>query len=799
MSKRFGHLFILLALLAFRVSVQGAGSAAATFCWDGPGLQTIRAKALASDPSVADLMVLVNRAARQALSQPIQTVTDKTFPAPSGDQHDYVSLSPYFWPNPATTSGLPYVLRDGETNPEAAKYDSRRLGKVCHNIAALALGYYLTGREDYGARAAVQLRRWFLDPETRMNAHLKYAQIVKGKNQGSRWGIIDTWPLIQVVDGVILLGGSRSWTPADTRGMQQWFADYLTWLRTSDLGRAEAAAQNNHGVYYDLQVADFALFAGQTNLAREVLAGVGPRRMQTQIEPDGSLPLELARTKSLSYTLFNLSGFFILARLGETVDVDLWHYRTPDGRSLRQALDWMTPYATGQKQWTHSQIVPQTYAPLAQLLHQAAIAYRDPAYETMISRIENARETRVLNQLYPPPPKLVYQVAEAERERIFRLAKNALTLAPPAITAAVATNSPGGPHDYFSQADYAWPNPTNRSGLPYVIRDGESNPNTFTGHRLALRGLKDAVAALAAAYALTGDDPYAAKAARLLSVFFLDPATRMNPNLQYSQAIPGVSAGTPYGIIDTLHLAEVAQAIPFLEKSPAFPPSVTAGLKQWFMDYTRWIMTSANGRLEMGSANNHSIACYVQLAAFARFTGETAVLDLARRQFTTVLLPRQMTNDGSFPRELARTKPYGYAIFQADNVAALCVLLATTNQDLWRYTLPDGRTPRAAVDFIYPYLADKQRWLTDGHRPDIDHWESWPARQPCLLFAAAEFGDPRYYALWKKLDPDPSDLEVRRNLAITQPLLWLARPEEIPLLPPSTHPVATENFTPKNR
>jgi len=235
-----------------------------------------------------------------------------------------------------------------------------------------------------------------------MNPHLKYAQMVKGKNEGSRWGIIDTWFLIYVVDGVALLEGSKSWTAADTGKMQKWFADYLTWLRTSDLGIAEANANNNHAVYYDLQVADFALFTGQTNLARNILAAVGRKRIQTQIEPDGSMPLELARTKSLMYSLFNLKAFFTLARLGETVDVDLYNYRTADGRSLRAALDWMTPFATGQKPWTHKQITKQTFTPMATLFRQAAIAYHEPAYEKLIARVKGADDEVLMNGLLQP-------------------------------------------------------------------------------------------------------------------------------------------------------------------------------------------------------------------------------------------------------------------------------------------------------------------------------------------------------------------------------------------------------------
>jgi Alginate lyase len=377
---------------------------------------------------------------------------------------------------------------------------------------------------------------------------------------------------------------------------------------------------------------------------------------------------------------------------------------------------------------------------------------------------------------------LAITVARIDQDRILRLAAKAMEMKPPAITDEIATNSAGGLHDFFSQADYAWPNPTNKTGLPYVDRDGESNPNVFTYHRMAMRNMKDAVAALAAAYAITGNDKYARKAAQFIQVFFLDAQTRMNPNLQYAQAVLGSSTGRSYGIIDTLHLVELSVAVPYLEKSRAFNPAVDAGLKQWFADYTHWIMTSQPGIKEMDSLNNHSIACFVQLAAFAKYTGDQHVLALCRDRFKTVLFPNQMTNDGSFPLELKRTKPYGYSIFQADNLSILCVLLSTPDDDLWKFTLTDGRTPRNAVDFIAPYLADKGKWLADGRGKDIVHWDNWPARQPCLLFAYAEFGDPKYFDLWKKLPPDPTDLEIRRNMAVTQPLLWIASPNDIPLL-----------------
>jgi beta-galactosidase len=366
--------------------------------------------------------------------------------------------------------------------------------------------------------------------------------------------------------------------------------------------------------------------------------------------------------------------------------------------------------------------------------------------------------------------KLSLDVAAIERERILKAAKAALGMKPVTITAFRARLSEGGPNDFYSNGDYWWPDPTKPDGLPYIQRDGESNPDNFSQHRLAVRDLRDAVAALAAAYKITGDERYAQKAVSLLRVFFLDEKTRMNPNLQYAQAIPGKSPGRGTGIIDALHLAEVPSAIEALQKSPSFPPEVLAGLKQWFGELAEWMITSKNGREEAAAKNNHAVAYWLQIACFARFTGDEAKLAECRRQFKEVFVPKQMAADGSFPLELKRTKPYGYSIFQLDNMTTLCQVLSTPDDDLWTFELPDGRGIRKAVAYLYPFLADKSKWPL---KPDVQAWESWPARQSSLLFAGLAFGEPQYLELWKKLPPDPTDSEVRRNIAITQPLLWL--------------------------
>jgi hypothetical protein len=361
-------------------------------------------------------------------------------------------------------------------------------------------------------------------------------------------------------------------------------------------------------------------------------------------------------------------------------------------------------------------------------------------------------------------------VAQIDHDRIFKAADAALRVEPITITKSVAKFSEGGPHDFYSNGDYWWPDPSKPDGLPYIQRDGESNPNNFDAHRMAVRNMRDAVAALGAAYKISGDERYVSKAVDLLRVFFLDPATRMNPNLQYAQAIPGRSPGRGIGIIDALHLIEVPAAVEALEKSPKFPPEVAAGLKKWFGEFANWMVSSKNGQEEARAKNNHSVAYFLQLAVYAKFSGDQKKVADCRRQFKEVFLPEQMAADGSFPRELARTKPYGYSIFQLDNLITLAQVLWTPEDDLWKFTLPDGRGTKKGMEFLYPYLADKRKW---PKKPDIAAWEDWPARQPCLLFAGLAYGEDKYLELWKKLPPDPENAEVKRNIAITQPVLWL--------------------------
>ncbi len=370
----------------------------------------------------------------------------------------------------------------------------------------------------------------------------------------------------------------------------------------------------------------------------------------------------------------------------------------------------------------------------------------------------------------PADPAVVRVVAQ-DRARILAAAEAALALPPVSITQHPAPLSEGGPHDFFSMSDYYWPNPDKPDGKPYVQRDGQSYPGNFNEHRLALMQMRDVTAALAAAYRVTGEERYAAKAAEWLHVFFVDPATRMNPNLAYAQTIVGKDTPTRgIGIIDTLHLVETPLAIRALKGSRSLTPELETQLKQWFRDYLVWLRTSPKGQDEAKRTNNHAVAYWLQVAAFSRLTDNEALLAECRRQFKEVFVPQQMAQDGSFPAELKRTKPYAYSIFQLDNMASLCQLLSTPDDNLWKFELADGRGLRKAMAYLQPFLADKAKWSL---APDVQAWEAWPVRQSSLLFAGLALDEEPYLALWRRLPPDPTLFEIRRNNAITQPVLWL--------------------------
>jgi hypothetical protein len=303
-----------------------------------------------------------------------------------------MSQAPYFWPDPNAAEGSPYIRRDGERNPEINRFRNHQaMSRMADAVDVLALAYYLTADEEYAAKASQLLRAWFLEPATKMNPNLQHAQAIPGVNSGRGIGLIESICLTRVVDDVGLLKGSKAWTADDQRGMEEWFAAFLQWMLDSKNGKDEAAAKNNHGTYYDLQVASYAFFLGKDEVAKSVLKQVDKKRIATQVEPDGREPLELARTKAWSYSIGNLSGLMSLARLGERVDVDLWTYRTADGRSIRQAIDFLLPYAAGEKKWDYQQLGGWTPDSFAAILRRAAAKYPDGRYAEVLRKLSQGR------------------------------------------------------------------------------------------------------------------------------------------------------------------------------------------------------------------------------------------------------------------------------------------------------------------------------------------------------------------------------------------------------------------------
>ncbi len=359
-----------------------------------------------------------------------------------------------------------------------------------------------------------------------------------------------------------------------------------------------------------------------------------------------------------------------------------------------------------------------------------------------------------------------------ERARVVQLADAALHAEPRTITSVTNPRSPGGPHDFSSEGDYWWPDPKNPGG-PYIKRDGMTNPDNFTAHRELLLDFVRDTDALMAAYRITHDERYADAAVKQLDAWFVDSATRMNPNLQYAQAIKGVCTGRGIGIIDTVHLAEVALGIMTLRGSHALTPAREKDLTRWFHNYLLWIRIHPYGIDESNADNNHGTCWVLQAACFARLTGDETVLADCRRRFKEILLPRQMAPDGSFPRELGRTKAYGYSIFNLDVMTALAQVLSTPQENLLTYTSPNGRSLVHGIEFLAPYLADKSKW---PKAPDVMYWENWPVRQPALLFGALATGNEDWLKLWERLPPDPTVEEIRRNFPVRQPVLWVDLP-----------------------
>lgn len=355
------------------------------------------------------------------------------------------------------------------------------------------------------------------------------------------------------------------------------------------------------------------------------------------------------------------------------------------------------------------------------------------------------------------------------KEHIIAEASLALHQEPVTVTSSVCPRSAGGKHDFYSEGDYWWPDEDHPKG-PYIQRDGITNPGNFVDHRHAMIRLSRIIGALASAYLITRDEKYVSQAVTHLEAWFVDSLTMMNPSLLYAQAIHGRVTGRSIGIIDTIHLMEVAQGVVVMEGSPVIARHRWNAIKSWFAAYLAWLMSHPYSNDEMNARNNHGTCWVMQVASFARLTGDSSVLQLCKDRYKERLLPEQMAIDGSFPLELRRTKPYGYSLFNLDAMAMICQMLSYGKDNLWNFKTNDGKGIERGIEFLYPYVRDKTGW---PYRKDVMYWADWPVAHPFMVFGAFAFGRGDWFETWSKLDHNPQVEEVVRNLPVRNPLIWL--------------------------
>lgn len=355
------------------------------------------------------------------------------------------------------------------------------------------------------------------------------------------------------------------------------------------------------------------------------------------------------------------------------------------------------------------------------------------------------------------------------KDSTIQIANRNILEEPITVTASHSPRSTGGIHDFYSEGDYWWPDSSNLDG-PYVRRDGLTNPDNFADHRQAMVRLSEIVGNLTSAYLISEDTTYAEAAIRHLVAWFVDDSTKMNPNLLYAQAIKGRHTGRGIGIIDAIHLMEVVQAVRVLEQAGRIDAIKLETIKTWFADFVSWLTTHPYGLDEMVHPNNHGTCWNMQVGLYALFTQNDSILTLCRENYRNTLLPNQMAADGSFPLELERTKPYGYALFNLDAMVMNCLILSDSANNLWTYTSPKGVGIKQGLNYMQPYVADKAQWPLP---PDVMYWDNWPVAHPSYLFGGDYFDQSDWIELWKNNKHFLEVGEVKRNVPIRNPLLWL--------------------------
>ncbi|WP_282134979.1 alginate lyase family protein [Seonamhaeicola maritimus] len=369
----------------------------------GDQLPRVKAGLAAGNPDLVAALKEILRDADASLKQPVVNVVDEGSLPPSGDPHDYYSYSPYWWPNPENPDG-PYIWRDGEVNPDRNTSDISRIEAMVDRVTSLVPAWYFTGNERYAESAVEQLRAWFLNPATKMNPNVQFGQKRRGHNYNSPSGVLEAWRMRWVIDCAILLESFPGWTDEDDEALRSWFSQFATWMVESPTGIEESMQPNNHGSWYNAQLILYALYGKNLNLARKQLDDM-PARIFSQVFIDGRQPQELIRTRSLNYSIFNARALITVARLGRHLNYDLFAYRSLEGRSIRLAVDYMTPFILGEKEWPIVQLRPHSNGSAAQLYWNAAKGFQEGKYANLLRKLPESPLPSPIVQLLDPLPE----------------------------------------------------------------------------------------------------------------------------------------------------------------------------------------------------------------------------------------------------------------------------------------------------------------------------------------------------------------------------------------------------------
>ncbi len=345
------------------------------------------------------------RQADKMMAQEPTTILDQQQVAPSGDKHDYYSMARYWWPNPKTANGLPYIRKDGVANPATKGLGREMLSNFKKQVEVFALAYYYTGKEVYAAKCADCLRAWYITPETRMNPTMEYSQVVLGRNnnRGRHEGLLDTYTMLFIPNVVACIEPSKAWTAADTDSLKAWFGQYVEWMTTAPQAIEEDNFRNNHGTAYHVQLMVYAAFVGRDSLAEAYRHSFTERRLVPQIRNNGTQPEELRRTQGFGYSIYNLTHILDYVDACYASGYRVLEEDTVARTKIRAALDFLAPFLGKRvESWPYQQISDweKQQRNLWWVLYRAQAYFPERDYAGMLNTYKDKIKTTNSRWLY---------------------------------------------------------------------------------------------------------------------------------------------------------------------------------------------------------------------------------------------------------------------------------------------------------------------------------------------------------------------------------------------------------------